>query len=73
MAEGVLIQGDPHRNFASALQKRVTIGSVYAIPTSRFVQLVSVTAPVCGFSHCLDLTASTKFELQECPDIAFVY
>ncbi|CAN1194282.1 hypothetical protein LINPERHAP2_LOCUS42481 [Linum perenne] len=69
--QGVLIQGDSHQNFTSILQKRVAVGSVYVV--SNF----SVKSPrpsfrTCAFPHCLGITASTKFELQQSPEPPFL-
>ncbi|CAN1153381.1 hypothetical protein LINPERHAP2_LOCUS19365 [Linum perenne] len=68
---GVLIQGDSHRDFTSILQKCVAVGSVYVILN------FSVCSPcpsfrTCAFPHCLGITTSTKFELQQSPEPPFL-
>ncbi|CAN1726042.1 hypothetical protein LINPERHAP1_LOCUS333 [Linum perenne] len=69
--QGVLIQGDSHRDFTSILQKRVAVGSVYVVLN------FSVCSPcpsfrTCAFPHCLGITTSTKFELQQSPEPPFL-
>ncbi|CAN1326055.1 hypothetical protein LINPERPRIM_LOCUS33699 [Linum perenne] len=71
-SEGFRVQGDSHRNFATALQKRITVGAVYKVtcyalcpPRSSF--------RACRFPHCIQITPSTKFELQPPTDPPFLH
>ncbi|CAN1811760.1 hypothetical protein LINPERHAP1_LOCUS26318 [Linum perenne] len=71
-SQGFRVQGDSHRNFATALQKRITVGAVYKVtcyalcpPRSSF--------RACRFPHCIQITPSTKFELQPPTDPPFLH
>ncbi|CAN1794943.1 hypothetical protein LINPERHAP1_LOCUS20448 [Linum perenne] len=70
-SEGVRVQGDSHRNFAEALQKRVVVGAVYKV-TCYGICPLRPAFRACRFPHCIQITPSTKFELQPPTDPPFI-
>ncbi|CAN1145649.1 Disease resistance protein L6 [Linum perenne] len=70
-SQGVRIQGDSHRNFASTLQKRITVGGVYKVSSYTLCPL-RPSFRACRFPCSLAITPSTKFELQPSTDPPFV-
>ncbi|CAN1130401.1 Replication protein A 70 kDa DNA-binding subunit B [Linum perenne] len=69
-SEGVLIQGDSHRNFESNLQKRVAVGSVYKL-SGYSLRTPRANFRTSKFPHWLELTAAAQFELQPPTDPPF--
>ncbi|CAN0921213.1 hypothetical protein LINGRAHAP2_LOCUS32472 [Linum grandiflorum] len=67
-ADGVMIQGDSHRNFADTIQKRISVGSVYKI-SGYSIRSPRATFRTTSFSHWLDLTPTMKFDLQDPTDL----
>ncbi|CAN0898453.1 Replication protein A 70 kDa DNA-binding subunit B, partial [Linum grandiflorum] len=70
-AEGVMIQGDSHRNFADTIQKRISVGSVYKI-SGYSIRSPRATFRTTSFPHWLDLTPAAKFDLQDPTDPPFL-
>ncbi|CAN1274591.1 hypothetical protein LINPERPRIM_LOCUS15445, partial [Linum perenne] len=68
---GARVQGDSHRNFAEALQKRVVVGAVYKV-TCYGICPLRPAFRACRFPHCIQITPSTKFELQPPTDPPFI-
>ncbi|CAN1746364.1 hypothetical protein LINPERHAP1_LOCUS2757, partial [Linum perenne] len=63
-AKGTTVQGDSHKNFTSLLQSRISVGSVYKI-TGFGLRPPRKNFQTSLFRHCLDLTPTTQFLLQQ--------
>ncbi|CAN1818088.1 Replication protein A 70 kDa DNA-binding subunit B, partial [Linum perenne] len=63
-AKGTTVQGDSHKNFTSLLQSRISVGSVYKI-TGFGLRPPRKNFRTSLFRHCLDLTPTTQFLLQQ--------
>ncbi|CAN1184478.1 Replication protein A 70 kDa DNA-binding subunit E [Linum perenne] len=63
-AKGTTVQVDSHKNFTSLLQSRISVGSVYKI-TGFGLRPPRKNFRTSLFRHCLDLTPTTQFILQQ--------